>query len=194
MIRSLHLKNAGPFRGEHRLELGPKAYAITARYESDPGVTRVVTCSHGRAKTRIRTTRTASSALRSLGWNEAAMRRSEPHRVGAIRGARCPGLQSVARELRRVLGGHGRAALEGTFVGANRQREGLRARQCAVGIALRSESKQAVESHDRIPRSCAVPHRLGGGVQDRSITSSMAAEGMGHRTRAHNAHTKECTS
>ena len=38
MIRSLLLRNAGPFRGEHRLELGPKAYAITARRTFDPGL------------------------------------------------------------------------------------------------------------------------------------------------------------
>jgi hypothetical protein len=37
MIRRLTLFNAGPYRGEHVLELGPKAYAITARFESDPG-------------------------------------------------------------------------------------------------------------------------------------------------------------
>lgn len=37
MIRSLVIKNAGPFRGEHRLDLRPLAYAITARYEADPG-------------------------------------------------------------------------------------------------------------------------------------------------------------
>jgi DNA repair exonuclease SbcCD ATPase subunit len=35
MIKSLSLFNAGPFLGEHHLHLESKAYAITARYESD---------------------------------------------------------------------------------------------------------------------------------------------------------------
>lgn len=37
MIKTIVLRNAGPFRGEHVIELGPKAYALTARFESDPG-------------------------------------------------------------------------------------------------------------------------------------------------------------
>jgi len=37
MIRTIVLRNAGPFRGEHVIELDSKAYAVTARYESDPG-------------------------------------------------------------------------------------------------------------------------------------------------------------
>jgi DNA repair exonuclease SbcCD ATPase subunit len=37
MIRRLCLVNAGPYKGIHELELGPKAYAITARHESDAG-------------------------------------------------------------------------------------------------------------------------------------------------------------
>jgi DNA repair exonuclease SbcCD ATPase subunit len=37
MIKSLTLSNAGPFLGEHHIHLEPKAYAITARYESDTG-------------------------------------------------------------------------------------------------------------------------------------------------------------
>lgn len=35
MIGRLEITNWGPFRGTHRLELGPGAYAITARHESD---------------------------------------------------------------------------------------------------------------------------------------------------------------
>lgn len=35
MIRSIRLCNAGPFRGEHVLNLGPKAYAVTARHEAN---------------------------------------------------------------------------------------------------------------------------------------------------------------
>lgn len=37
MIKRLILRNAGPFRGEHVLELGPRAYALTGRWEADPG-------------------------------------------------------------------------------------------------------------------------------------------------------------
>lgn len=37
MIRAIELVNAGPFRGKHRIALEPKAYAVTARYETDPG-------------------------------------------------------------------------------------------------------------------------------------------------------------
>ena len=37
MIRRLALFNVGPYRGTHVIELGSKAYAITARFESDPG-------------------------------------------------------------------------------------------------------------------------------------------------------------
>lgn len=34
-VAKLWLKNYGPFRGEHELELGPGVYAVTARYEAD---------------------------------------------------------------------------------------------------------------------------------------------------------------
>lgn len=37
MIKSLMLYNAGPYRGEHVVELRSMVYAITARFESDPG-------------------------------------------------------------------------------------------------------------------------------------------------------------
>lgn len=36
MISSLVLRNYGPFRGEHRLELAPTIYAVVARAEDDP--------------------------------------------------------------------------------------------------------------------------------------------------------------
>lgn len=36
MIRRIVLRNFGPFRGEHVVELGPKAYAVNARFEADP--------------------------------------------------------------------------------------------------------------------------------------------------------------
>lgn len=35
MIRSLIFKNFGPFRGEHRVDLRPMAYAITAHYDAE---------------------------------------------------------------------------------------------------------------------------------------------------------------
>jgi len=37
MIRAIILRNAGPFRGDHVVELGPVAYALTGRYDADPG-------------------------------------------------------------------------------------------------------------------------------------------------------------
>lgn len=37
MIRTFVLENFGPFRGRHVVHLEAKAYAVTARYEADPG-------------------------------------------------------------------------------------------------------------------------------------------------------------
>ena len=35
-VALLMIENFGPYRGKHELELGPQAYAVVARYESDP--------------------------------------------------------------------------------------------------------------------------------------------------------------
>lgn len=106
-----------------------------------------------------RTTCTYEHGISHLDWNARALPRSKQPEFQVLRWQRDSGLRPMERRFQCVPIGYGSQARTGIYLGSNRKRQGLRARELPMGGLLAAGSQQ-------IEQSClwrVLNHQCGGG-------------------------------